>query len=222
MLPLLLAVALAAEPAEPGQVSGRVIEAVLATIQASPTRPVRPITLTRLREEARVALVARGATEAAFGRLDGKALAAALEWLIDQTLVAEESDRLMVAEVGRDEGLQEVRRFRARFASPEEYARFLAGNDAGEEELIVTLARTLRVQRFVEGRVGQAVRVSDAEIDEYLRARGVGTDPSAARDAVRAHLGEQRLAAEVRKIVGELRARATVRILVSPVEVVPD
>lgn len=219
MIALLLAAALAAEPpADPG----RVIEVVVATVQASPTRPVRPITLTRLREEARVALVARGGITAAFGRLDARALTASLEWLIDQTLVAEEADRLLVAEVGRDETEQELRRFRSKFDSPEGYARFLAANDLAEEELLFTLARSLRVQRFVEGRVGQAVRVTEAEIDAYLRDRGVGTGPSAAREAVRAHLGERRLAVEVKKIVGELRARATVRILVPPAEVVPD
>jgi hypothetical protein len=218
VLPLILAAALVAEPAG----AGRVIEVVLATVQASPTRPVRPITLTRLREEARIALVSRGATEAAFGPLDGPALTASLEWLIDQTLVAEEADRLLVAEIGREEAERELRRFRARFATPAEYEAFLQANDLAEEELIVTLARTLRVQRFVEGRVGQSVKVSDAEVDDYLRRRGVATDPSAARDAVRAHLGERRLAEEVRKMVAELRARSTVRILFSPAEVGAD
>jgi predicted GNAT family acetyltransferase len=208
--------------AAPSAAPGRVVEAVIATVQASPILPVRPITLTRLREEARVALVSRGATEAAFGRLDGPALAAALEWLIDQTLVAEEADRLFVAEVGRDEVAGELRRFRNRFASPEEYARFLSANDLGEEELLATLARSLRVQRFVEGRVGQSVKVSEAEIDDYLRGRGVGTEPSAARDAVRALLGERKLGAEVKKIVAELRARATVRILLAPAEAASD
>lgn len=219
MLTLLLAAALASVPAP---APGRVIEVVVATVQASPIRPVRPITLTRLREEARVALVSRGATEAAFGRLDGPALTAALEWLIDQTLVAEEADRLLVAEVGRDEAAQELRRFRSRFASPDEYARFLARNDLAEDELVVTLARALRVQRFVEGRVGLSVKVSEPEIDEYLRARGVGPEPSAARDAVRAHLSEQRLAREVTKMVADLRARATVRVLVPPAEVASE
>jgi hypothetical protein len=219
VLPLLLSAVLAAGP---GAAAGKVVEAVVATVQASQIRPVRPITLTRLKEEARVALVARGGTAAAFGKLDGAALAAALEWLIDQTLVVEEADRLQVAEVGRDEAEQELRRFRARFDSPEECARFLAANDLAEDELLVTLARSLRVQRFVERRVGQAVKVSEAEIDDYLRARGVLGGPSAARDAVRAHLGEQRLAGEVKKIVGELRARATVRILVPPAEVVSE
>jgi hypothetical protein len=213
---LLAAAALAAEPAG---AAGRLVEAVLATVQASPIRPVRPITLTRLRGEARIALVARGATEAAFGPLDGPALAASLEWLIDQTLVAEEADRLLVGEVGREEAEQELLRFMARFPSRAEYARFLSLNDLAEDELVVTLARSLRVQRFVEGRVGQSVRVGEAEIDEYLRDRGVGTGQSAARDAVRAHLSERRLAGEVKKIVGELRARATVRILVAPAEV---
>ncbi|MGB8932767.1 MAG: hypothetical protein WCC48_16095, partial [Anaeromyxobacteraceae bacterium] len=169
MLLLLLAAVLAAEPAP----EGRLIEAVLATVQTSPARPVRPITLTRLREEARIALVARGATEAAFGRLDGPALSASLEWLIDQTLVAEEADRLLVAEVGRDEAEQELVRFRSRFASPAELARFLALNDLAEDELLVTLTRSLRVQRFVEGRVRQSIKVGEAEIDGYMRARGV-------------------------------------------------
>ncbi len=222
MLPLLLAAALVTGPAAlpPGQ--GRVIEVVVATVQASQIRPVRPITLTRLKEEARVALVSRGGTSAAFGKLDAAALASALEWLIDQTLVAEEADRLLVAEVGRDEAEQELRRFRARFDPPEDYARFLAANDLAEDELLVTLARSLRVQRFVERRVGQAAKVTEAEIDDYLRQRGVEAGPSAARDAVRAHLGERRIAGEVKKIVGDLRARATVRILVPPAEVVSE
>jgi hypothetical protein len=218
VLALLLSAALVAGPAP----SGRVVEVVLATVQASPIRPVRPITLTRLREEARVALVARGGTEAAFGPLDAQALTASLEWLVDQMLIAEEADRLLVGEVGRDEAEAELRRFRARFATPEEYARFLDANDLAEDELSVTLARSLRVQRFVEGRVGQSVKVTEAEIDDYLRLRGVGTGPSAARDAVRALLGERRLAGEVKKIVGELRARATVRVLVAPAEAVSE
>lgn len=220
MFPLLLASLLAASPAEAG--GGRVVEAVLATVQASPIRPVRPITLTRLREEARIALVARGGLQAAFAPLDAEALTAVLEWLIDQTLVAEEADRLLVAEVGREEAEQELRRFRGRFDSRADYDRFLAANDLAEDELAVTLARTLRVQRFVEGRVGAGVKVTEAEIDAYLASRGVGTGPSAAREAVRAHLGEQRLAAEVKKIVGELRARATVRVLLTPAEVGVD
>lgn len=219
MFALLLAAALAADPTP---AAGRVVEVVLATVQASPIRPVRPITLTRLNEEARIALVARGGTAAAFGKLDGAALASALEWLVDQTLVAEEADRLLVAEVGREEMEQELRRFRGRFFTPTEYARFLRENDLAEEELLFTLGRTLRVQRFVESRVGQAVKVTEADIDEYLRVRGVERGPSAARDAVRAHLAERRLAGEVKKIVADLRQRATVRILVAPGEVVPD
>lgn len=216
---LLLATALAAQPPT---APGRVIEVVVATVQASPIRPVRPITLTRLREEARIALVARGGVDAAFGALDAAALSASLEWLIDQTLVAEEADRLLVAEVGRDEMEAELRRFRGRFESPADYERFLRANDLAEEELLVTLGRTLRVQRFVEGRVGQAVKVTEADIDDYLRVRGVANGPSVAREAVRAHLSEQRLAGEVKKIVADLRGRATVRVLVPPGEVISD
>jgi hypothetical protein len=227
VLSLLLAALLAEPAAGPSAPpaagpEGRVVEAVLATVQASPIRPVRPITLTRLREEARIALVARGGIQAAFAPLDAAALSASLEWLIDQTLVAEEADRLMVAEVGRDEAELEVRRFRDRFDARADYDRFLSENDLAEDELAVTLARTLRVQRFVERRVGASVKVTEAEIDGYLASRGVAPGPSAAREAVRAHLGERRLAAEVKTIVAELRARATVRVLLTPAEVGAD
>lgn len=222
MLAALFLATAAALAADPPPAPGRVIEVVVATVQASPIRPVRPITLTRLNEEARIALVARGGTDAAFGKLDRAALGAALEWLIDQTLVAEEADRLLVAEVGREEVERELRRFRGRFESPAAYARFLRANDLAEEELVFTLGRTLRVNRFVEGRVGQAVRVTEADIDAYLHDHGIANGPSVARDAVRGHLSEQRLAVEARKIVADLRGRATVRILVPPAEVVPE
>src|SRR5512144_501935 len=151
---LLLAVALAAPP-PPG---GRVVEEIVAVVRNPPAAPPRLVTLTKLTEEARVALVSRGATAAATGPLDREALRAALDWLLDQLLVADDATRLRIGDVPREEVLLELRRFQARFAAPAEYERFLAANELSEEELLVTLARMALVQRYLESRVGRAAR----------------------------------------------------------------
>src|SRR5512146_733421 len=107
-----LAAALAAAP---------VGERVVAVVRNPPSAPPRIVTLTKLTEEARIALVSRGAIGAAVGPLDREALRAALEWLLDQMLVADEAARLRIDEVPREEVLEELRRFRARFPTPAQY-----------------------------------------------------------------------------------------------------
>ena len=211
---LLLAAALAGAPdgAEPRS-TGRVVEEVVAVVRNPAGAAPRAITLTKLVEEARIALVGRGAVEAAFRPLDAEALRAALDWLVDQTLVADEAARLRGDDVPRDDVVAEVRRFRARFPSEDGYRRFLAANALTDEELGVVLARSIRVQRYLESRVGRAVRVDDEEVDRYLRERGATLRAPAAREAVRAQLAEQHLAAHVKELLAELRSRAEIRVL---------
>jgi hypothetical protein len=212
MTALLLALALAA-PAPP---ASRVVEEIVAVVRNPPSAPPRVITLTKLTEEARVALVSRGATAAATGPLDGPALRAALDWLLDQMLLADDAARLRIDEVPREDVLAELRRFRAQFAAPADYARFLAEADVTEEELLVTLARTVRVQRYVASRIGRAARIGDDEVDRWLGERGLTAAPGPAREAAREQLADERMAAQARGLVGELRARADVRILSPP------
>ena len=207
---LLLALAL---PGEPPGAGGRVVEEIVAVIRNPPGAPPRTVTLTKLTEEARVALVSRGATGAATGPLDREALGAALEWLIDQMLVADEAARLRIDEVQRGDVLDELRRFRGRFAGPAQYARFLAASELTEDELLVTLARMVRVQRYVESRVGRAARVADDDVDRWLRDRGTPDGAGPARDAARAQLAEERARAQVKDLLAELRSHAEVRIL---------
>jgi hypothetical protein len=214
MVAALLAAALAASPAPGGGASApRVVEEVVAVVRNPAGAPPRIVTLTKLVEEARIALVARGATEAATRPLDAAALRAALEWHLDELLVADEAARLAVDEVDRATVDAEVRRFQARFATPAAYQAFLAASELTEEELSATLARGVRVRRYVESRVGRAVRVSDDEVDAWLRARGVDTAPGPAREGARAKLAEERAQAHVKELLTELRARADVRIL---------
>lgn len=207
---VLLAFALAAPQPAP---SPRVVEEIVAVVHNPRGAPPRVVTLTRLVEEARVALVSRGATEAAWRSLDDEALRATLGWLLDQTLVSDEAVRLRLDEVDREAVAAELRKFRGRFSSAAEFERFLRVADLTEEELQVTLARSLRVQRYLESRVGSGARVPDEEVDRWLRERGARLEAAGAREAVRAHLAEEKAQAEVKELVAELRARADVRIL---------
>lgn len=205
-----LALAVAAGAAPGGE---RVVEEVVAIVRNPPGAPPRVITWTKLVEEARIALVSRGATEAASRPLDPEALRAALEWLVDQVLVSDEAGRLRLGEIDRAEVLAELRAFRGRFARPAGYEEFLRRAELSEDELAATLARTLRVQRYVESRVGREARVGEEEVDRWLRERGTPEAAGPAREAVRARLAEEKAAAQVKELLRELRARADVRIL---------
>lgn len=211
LLPLLIA--LAAADAPPAPPSGRVVEQVVAVVRNPPGAATRVVTLTKLVEEARIALVARGAVEAAFQPLDAEALRAALDWLLSEMVVSDEAARLGVGEADRELVAKEVRRFEARLAGPGELDRFLAASELGEDGLSAALARSLRVQRYLASRVGAGARVADDEVDAYVRARGLATQTRAAREAVREELAEARASAQVKELVSELRGRAEIRIL---------
>jgi hypothetical protein len=207
-----LAVALAA-PIVPGPAGERLVEEVVAVVRNPPSAPARLVTRTKLVEEARIALVSRGATSAATGPLDRAALRAALEWLLDQMLVSDEAAKLRLDEVKRDELVAELRRFQGRFESFAHYERFLEASELSEDELEATLARMIRVQRYVQSRIGRAARVAEDEVDRWLHDRGAPDAPAAARDAARAQLAEERATAQVLELLAELRARADIRVI---------
>jgi hypothetical protein len=192
---------------------GEIVEEIVAVVRSPPSAPPRLVTRTKLVEEGRIALMSRGATSAATGTLDRAALRAALEWLLDQMLVADEAAKLRLDEVNREDLLAELRKFQARFATFPEYERFLERSELSEDELLATLARMVRVQRYVQSRIGHAARVREDDVDGWLRAHGAGDAPSAAREAARAQLAEERATAQVRELLAELRSRADIRII---------
>src|SRR5690242_1073886 len=200
-----LALALAAPPPPggtpaapaPAASGGRVVEEIVAVVRNPSSAPPRVVTYTKLVEEARIALVSRGATDAATGPLDRAALRAALEWLLDQMLVADEAAKLRLDDVDRDALAAEVRRFRARFPSAAAYDRFLAESELSDDELGATLARMLRVERYVESRVGRSARVDDDDVDRWLADRGGRGAGAPAREAARSQLAEDRAKVQV-------------------------
>ena len=182
-------VARAAAPAPAPPAPAQVVEQVVAVVRGPGAPQPRVITLTRLEEEARIALVARGGVGAATAPLDTPALRAALAWLVDQTLLGDEAARLQVFEADPAEAQGELRRFRERFARPADYRAFLDRLELPEDELAAVLRRTLRVQRYVESRAGAG-------------------DRAAVEQRVRSLVDDLRRRSEVRIVAEELAPRA--------------
>jgi hypothetical protein len=218
LVPLLLALTVAGPTSTDLRASGagggaEVVEEVVAVVRNPLGSPPRVITLTRLVEEARIVLASRGAVEAAVRPIDSQLLRATLEWVLDQTLLSDEAGRLRVAEVTRDQVAAELVRFRARFPGAAAYARFLSSAELTDEEVSSVLARMLRVDRYLETRVGRGGTVADEDVQQYARERGLSVESRAARDAVRARMSEARVDSAVRDLVSELRGRADIRFL---------
>ncbi len=209
VLALLLAIApIAARPA-----GGVVLERVVAVVRNPAGAAPRPLTLTRLDEEARVALVGQGASRAVLAPLDAAARRAALRWLLDQWLVADEANRLKVDEISREEVQRALQAFRQLFPDEAAYRSFLATSELPEEELRSILARGLRVQRFLDNRLGPGARVSEEEVSRWLAGRGSAVPTPAERDAARSRLSNERAQEQVRQILADLRSRADIRVL---------
>ncbi len=211
-LPALTAALALAAVTSPPVGGGEEIDRVVAVLRSPAAPEPRVVTLSRLRQETRIALVSRGAALAATRPLDGAALGAGLQWLIDQLLLLDEASRLQVFEVDRAEAAAELARFRARFDRASDYADFLVRSDLPEEELDAVLCRMLRVQRYLESRASHAAQVSEAEVAAWLdeHAAEIGARD---REVARAQLVKERVGAEVRSLVRDVRARADVRLL---------
>jgi len=215
VFPVLLAALVAAAPG-PAGTPGEVVEEIVAVVRGPAGTAPRLITRTKLEEEARVALVSRGALEAAVAPLDAPALSATLAWLVDETLVADEAARLRLDDLAPGSVDQEVARFAARFPAPAEYRAFLARTELTEEELGATLGRGLKVRRYLESRVGRVARVSEADVDRALEERGAAGASPPLREVVRGELAAAAARAQAAALVAELRARADVRVLREP------
>jgi hypothetical protein len=214
LLALTAAAPLAAGPAAsaPGAAPA-VLEEVVAVVRNPLGAPARIITLTRLVEEARIVLASKGAVEAAGRPIDPQVLRATLEWVLDQTLLSDDAGRLQVAEVPRERVAAELVRFQGRFPDAATYARFLASAELTDDEVSAVLARMLRVDRYLETRVGRGGAVADEDVGRYAHERGLSVESRATREAVRARMSEERVDSAVRGLVAELRGRADIRIL---------
>jgi len=196
-------------------VGGRVVDEVVAVV-ATRGQEARVITLSGVAEEGRIALVSRGGIEAAFAPLDGAVLRASLDWYVDQLLLHEEAVRLQVFEIDRSAAVAELARFKAEFRTPKDFKAFLYEIDATEEDLASTLRRSLRVRRYLESRLGR-LRPTAKEVEAWYAAHASdygGLPLAQVNEEIVARLTAARADAETKALLGDLRGRADIRILV--------
>jgi hypothetical protein len=194
---------------------GQIVDQVVAVV-GTRAGEARVITLTKVTEEGRIALVSRGGTEAAFARLDGAVLRASLDWYVDQLLLHDEAVRLQVFEVDQATALAELARFKAEFPDPKNYKAFLVEIDVGEEDLLASLRRSIRVRRYLESRMGR-LRASPGEVAAWYAAHAAefgGRTLAEVSDEIAARLSASRADAETKVLLADLRGRADIRVLV--------
>lgn len=208
LLALLASAAASLDPASTAN-GGREIDRVVAVVRSGAGEQ-RVITRSRLEEETRIAIIARGGILAATEPLDDAALAAGLEALLDETLLGDDAARLQVFD-GDPVGGDLLAGFRARFGSARDYQAFLRRWDISEDDLGVILRRKARIQRYLDSRASNAAQVSEGEVSDWLEHAA----PTGARDRelARTRLMQERAQAEVKDFIRALRARAEIRIL---------
>lgn len=217
LVALLSGSAVWAEPTDHPPVPGRVVDRVVATAAGE------VITLSELEFEARVALVRRGGVEAARNPLEDDALRSALDLAIAQRLLTAEADRLQAYPIDETQLSAEVERFRERFADAGSFERFLARHEMDNQHLLLVLARELRAERVLEGKVRLRAQVSEAEVRAYYQehAGRLGGKYEELRASIREKLLRERFEAAAAAEIAQARKSADVR-LVAPFAVGPE
>jgi len=150
------------------------------------------------------------------GPLPAPLLAAALDEIIGEVLIAREADRLRAARP-TDARIEEERaRIEARVGGPERLAAILRGVGATPEEVEAIARRRAYVDAFLRANLEGSTVISDGQVE---RVYETGEHPFArrpledVRDVLRAWIAAQVLQRDVRRWIEVLRSRSTVRVI---------
>jgi len=200
-------VLLCAQPA-----ATRVLDRVVALVDG------HVLSWSQLDFEARVMLIDRGGVEAATAPLDASTIQNALDLAIAQRAATAEADKLNAYPVEPAEIDQRLRTFESRFPTPAAFGAFLTAHDADRAALAEVLARAIRTEKFVEGRVRLRSQVPDSEVRKAWEADRGGRSWEEARGPLRERMQRERAFVLAREALGQLRASIPVRIIARPEE----
>ena len=208
---MVLGALLCAHPA-----TGRVLDRVVALVDG------RVLSWTQLDFEARVMLIDRGGVEAATAPLDAATLQNALDLAIAQRAATTEADKLNAYPVEPAEIDQRLRTFESRFPSTAAFQAFLKAHDADRAALAEVLARALRTEKFIEGRVRLRSQVPESEVRKAWEADKGGRSWEEARGPLRERLQRERAFVLAREALAQLRSSIPVRVIARPEELARD
>ncbi|RPH73157.1 MAG: hypothetical protein EHM78_00375 [Myxococcaceae bacterium] len=191
---------------------GRVLDRVVALVDG------RVLSWSQLDFEARVMLIDRGGVEAATAPLDASTIQNALDLAIAQRAATAEADKLNSYPVEPAEIDQRLRTFESRFPSAAAFQSFLKAHDADRASLAEVLARAVRTEKFVEGRVRLRSQVPESEVRKAWEADHGGRTWEEARGRLRERMQRERAYVLAREALAQLRSSIPVRIIARPEE----
>ncbi len=215
-LSILLCAAVAASTPDGGTVLDggdgrrRVLDRIVAVLDK------QPLLLSELEFEARVVTVKLHGAGRADEPLSDEDLKAALSWSIGQRLALAEADRLRVFQLENEEVAHLIKDFADRFPSAAAYRAFLQRYGASESTLATLLQRDARVDRYLGSRLTVIAHLGEDDQREYYASHPAafsGRTFLEARDEVRALLTRERYRTAIERQLGELRAKAEVRLV---------
>jgi hypothetical protein len=177
---------------------------------------------------ARLSLLGHDVTHALLGELPASLLAATLDELLGEQLIATEAERVEIAKPSPNEIARERRNIEHEAGGRRAVLQLLGRLDATESELDTMAARRALISAFLRANLEGVTIVTENEIDARLRGEGARTSPpppSAAdeadaspsaietREEARAAIAKEALTRNVERWVRVLRARTRVRVL---------
>ena len=176
----------------------------------------RVLSSSQLDFEARVMLIDRGGVEAATAPLDAASIQNALDLAIAQRAATAEADKLNAYPVEPAELDQRLRTFESRFPSSAAFEAFLKSHDADRASLAEVLARAVRTEKFIEGRVRLRSQVPESEVRKAWEADKGGKSWEDARGPLRERMQRERAYVLAREALAQLRTSIPVRIIARP------
>ena len=176
----------------------------------------RVLSWSQLDFEARVMLIDRGGVDAATAPLDASTLQNALDLAVAQRAATAEADKLNAYPVEPAEIDQRLRTFESRFPNAAAFQSFLRAHDADRAALAEVLARAIRTEKFIEGRVRLRSQVPESEVRKAWEADPGGKTWEEARGPLRDRMQRERAYVLAREALGQLRASIPVRIVARP------
>jgi len=155
--------------------------------------------------------------------------AAALEYLINRTLMLDDVNRYTAPEPDSTAIAARLERLKARFSSPADFEAALAGTAMTEERLRSFVRDNLRIEGAIEQRFGGAAMPTEEEITRYYQEH----QETFARDGrvppleeIRAEVIERASAARREALVSDwierLKRRTEITVLYQPARTTPD
>ena len=168
----------------------------------------RPITLSEVEIEVRLARAAAGNVDGAFAPVSDAERTGMMRHLLDRTAVLRGLKQHYPETLHPRAAELEVKLIRKSFQSGESWQRFLDRMELTEEEVQERRRRALEAGTILQAKLADTVRIDRGAIDAFL-AENPGID----REEAQARLLEQRSEKDLEEILAEARRATSARLL---------